>query len=57
MVAVWITYGCSLDYLWLQPGSQMVEGRLADLDVGLDDADRLCLSLLEGAPLRPHLRV
>ena len=46
MVAVWITYGCSLDYLWLQPGSQMVKGRLADLDVGLDDADRLCLSLL-----------
>ena len=33
----------------------MVEGRMADLDVRLDDADRLGLSLLEGAPLRPHL--
>eukprot|EP00964_Phaeocystis_antarctica_P157770 scaffold128102_cov56-Phaeocystis_antarctica.AAC.2 len=33
----------------------MVERRMAYLDVRLDDADRLGLSLLEGAPLRPHL--
>ena len=47
MVAAWISYDDSL--------VQRVARRMADLDVRLNDADRLGLPLLEGTPLRPHL--
>ena len=47
MVAAWISYDDSL--------VQRVARRMADLDVRLNDADRLGLPLLEGTPLWPHL--